>query len=221
MSDPHPQFISRSLLLWWTLWLIVSFAMNLRLDGGTPVAGAVTMQWTLEAALAGLMLAWPVLRLSQRTPAHPTFNTTGDLVALLGVLQMVIWPVGLTRIYWTADQTTALVVAFIVYGLVTGLVVDTAQRRGPVTRVLGMAVCVALFAGGTLAIGEETTLMGLLLAPPRAVWWLAGDASPHESRAALGAYGVVAAGCVFAWVGLAAWAGTAAPHARNTRSGLG
>lgn len=207
MNERYPQFISRSLLLWWTVWLIVSFALNLQLDGGRPIANTVTMQWTLEAALAGLMLAWPVLRLSQATPAYPTFSTTGDLVALLAVLQMIIWPVGLMRVYWTADQTTALIVAFFAYGIMTGAVIDAARRRGAAGRLVGMAACVVLFIGGTLALSDHASLLALLMAPPRAVWWLAGDANPIQARATLAGYAVIAAACVFAWVGLVAQAG--------------
>ncbi len=199
MSERHFQFISRSLLLGWTLWLIVSFALNLRLDGGRPVANAITMRWTLESALAGVMLAWPMLRLSQQAPAYPTFATTGDVAGLLGLFQLVFLPVGMMRVYWSVEQTTAIMLAFFAYTFATALVVDTARRRGGFGRLAGMVVCVAMYAGGLLSAGEPTGLW-LLLSPPRAVWYLSGDATPITAWATVAPYAIGAAVCVVAWV---------------------
>jgi len=110
------RLISRPLLLGWCLWLLVSWAINLMLDGS---AAMPAVRWMLVCALVGIMIAWPVWRLSLPTPPMPTLSTLSDLFFLWLIFQVLVLRVGID---WPIDHAILIDAAVTTNGdLVPGL----------------------------------------------------------------------------------------------------
>ena len=88
---------------------------------------------------AGLMIAWPLLRLSQRASRLPARQVVLDLIVLLALVQVVIWPVRLVTT-WSTLRTAALDSTLAGWALLAGAIVASAtatNRGGP--RYIDMA----------------------------------------------------------------------------------
>lgn len=175
-------------MLAWTLWLLLAFFLNLYVDGGldSTWAGSVNTRshlddkaraaipaarWMLQSALVGLMLIWPALRLSQRTPPMPSLATAVELLGLLIVLQVVVWPIHLTRRVWSIEQAVAMDVALAFYATLAAVAVDVGRRGGHWRRTGAMAACVAMALGGIVVAPAETSATPWH-SPPLAIWSL-------------------------------------------------
>lgn len=143
--------LPRSLVFGTTAWLIVSWALTVGF--GRPIQASSNayepgVQLMLGSLMAGLMVAWPMLRLSQPASRAPGRQTLMDLFVLLAMIQVITWPLRLvTR--WTVERTMAIDAVFIGWVVLTGAVVAAAigsARRGP--RVLAMFVLLGLALGG-------------------------------------------------------------------------
>lgn len=106
----------------------------------------------LLSVTVGLMIAWPMLRLSQSRPPYPIRQTWLDLAVLLGLVQVVVWPLRLVT-NWTPLRTAAIDATLAGWLLLAGAVVASAilsDRRGP--RVVAMIACASMcLLGPTLA----------------------------------------------------------------------
>ncbi len=148
--DPDPG--SRLLVLLWCLWLLGSWASTLLMESAVP-----GVRWMVYAGLVGMMLMWPVLRLSQGTVAttghdvdllpRPTLvlaHVVRDWLSLMLVFQSVLWLLRLTS-DWSIDQTLWLDGAIIGWTLITAGILAWGRlgHHGP-RRALAMLLCVAL-----------------------------------------------------------------------------
>jgi hypothetical protein len=96
----------------------------------------------------GLMIGWPLLRLSQRRPAYPLSQTVLDLVVLLGLVQVVIWPLRLVT-NWTPIRTAAIDATVSGWVVLAGAIVAASistEKIGP--RIVAMVACLGLCIGG-------------------------------------------------------------------------
>ncbi len=172
--DPAPMHVAvplpRSLVFLSTAWLIISWGMTVGFERPLQPSSAAyepAVRLMLGAMMAGLMFGWPLLRLSQPASPHPVRQTVIDLLVLLSMVQVVVWPLRLvTR--WTVDRTAAIDAVFIGWLLLAGAVVASAigtRRAGP--RVLAMFVLLGLGLGGPLL---------WLIEPPE---WVSGPRTGH------------------------------------------
>lgn len=184
-----PLLLPRGLIFFASMWLIVSWIIALGLR--TPVQPSSAsytpgVRLMLLCVTIGLVIGWPLLRLSQSRPWHVFAQTWLDLLVLLGLLQVVIWPLRLVTT-WTTWRTAAIDATIVGWLLLAGAIVAAAvasDRRGP--RILAMLACVAMcIAGPALAwLGLMTgvhasELIGL--SPLMAVNTLSEGISTHPS----------------------------------------
>lgn len=157
MSRPAPQpdfVLPRGLILVASLWLVVSWAVAIGFR--TPVEASSAsytpgVRLMLMSAAVGLVIAWPLLRLSQPPSHYPIRQTVLDLVVLLSLLQVVIWPLRLVT-PWSPLRTAALDATLTGWALLAGAMVASAAGSphfGP--RTLAMAGCIGACVIGPLA----------------------------------------------------------------------
>lgn len=166
MSLPHrspPFVLPRGLILLAALWLVASW---LRAVGITPPLQASSagyepgVRMLLLLIATGLTILWPLLRLSQPATRFPLRLVLTDMIVLLCLLQVVIWPVRLlTR--WTAGRTLAIDGTLAGWTLIVGAVLVTAvPMRQTLVRGAAMAACAALAVVpallGTALLGPVT-----------------------------------------------------------------
>jgi hypothetical protein len=156
MTEVRPPLIMpRGLVVLAAIWLIVSWllALGLRMPV-QPSSAAFTpgVRLMLLSMAVGLMVGWPLLRLSQQPTGFPGRQTMLDLFALLGLVQVVIWPMRLVTA-WPPARTVAIDATIIGWTLLAGAMIAASTgvpRRGP--RTLAMLACLAMcFLGPGLA----------------------------------------------------------------------
>lgn len=154
MEPLRPLELPRGLIFLGSIWLIGSWFVAIGVRSPIqPVAASYTpgvrmMQICLGV---GLIVAWPLLRLSQRPSAAPVKQTLLDLSALLALVQVVVWPLRLVT-PWTLSRTAAIDATLVSWLILAGAIVAASagsRRTGP--RMLGMAMCVSLAIGGPAA----------------------------------------------------------------------
>lgn len=156
MTRPsRPVELPRGLIFLASLWLIGSWLVAI--GPGRPIqtdSASYTpgIRMMLLSVTIGLMIGWPLLRLSQRPAAAPFRLTVLDLIVLLALLQVVLWPLRLVT-PWTATRTAAIDATLGTWTILAGAVVASAsgsQRSGP--RLLAMLACLGMcLAGPALA----------------------------------------------------------------------
>ncbi len=156
VQEEPPLVLPRGLILLASIWLVVSWAVAIGFR--TPVE-ATSASYTpgvrlmLISAAIGLVIGWPLLRLSQGRAVYPMKQTVLDLIVLVALLQVVIWPLRLVT-PWSPARTAALDATLVAWTLLAGAVVASATgsvRAGP--RNLAVIACLtACLAGPALAI---------------------------------------------------------------------
>lgn len=125
--------LPRGLILLASAWLFLSWIATM---GVHPPLIAATASYTpsvrlmMLASVTGALVGWPLLRLSQGATTTPLRDTALDLIVLLGMLNMVLWPLRLVTPWPVARM--ALLMGFITLGVLTvGAVVAavTPSRR--------------------------------------------------------------------------------------------
>ncbi len=161
MSRPAPPLLlPRGLIFLASIWLIASWIIAL--GWRTPVQPSSAcftpgVRLMLLCVTIGVLIGWPLLRLSQSRPWYPLQQTMLDLMVLLGLVQVVIWPLRLVT-NWTPFRTAAIDATLAGWLLLTGAIVAagvTSERSGP--RLLSMIACVAI-----CLLGPALAWLGLL-----------------------------------------------------------
>lgn len=152
--------LPRGLILASSLWLVASWivAMGLR----TPIQPSSAsytpgVRMMLVCVIIGLTIGWPLLRLSQATPRFPIRQVLLDLIVLLALVQIVLWPLRLVTT-WSPARTLAVDATIAGWAALAGAIVASAvttHRAGP--RALAMAGCV-----GLCLLGPALAWVGLL-----------------------------------------------------------
>jgi hypothetical protein len=140
----------------------------------------------LMCVTIGLIIAWPLLRLSQTRPWRALGQTWLDLLVLLGLVQVVIWPLRLVT-SWTPWRTAAIDATITGWLILTGAIIASAittDRAGP--RILAMIACLAMcLLGPALAwLGVLTGVHAIdlvSLSPLLAVRTLSETIATHPS----------------------------------------
>jgi hypothetical protein len=155
-----PLLLPRGLIFLASLWLIASWIIAL--GWRTPVQPSSAsftpgVRLMLLCMAIGLLIGWPLLRLSQSRPWYPLRQTMLDLMVLLGLVQVVIWPLRLVT-NWTPLRTAAIDATLAGWLLLAGAMVAagvTTDRTGP--RVLSMLACMAM-----CLLGPALAWLGML-----------------------------------------------------------
>lgn len=109
----------------------------------------------------GIVVGWPLLRLSGRPVPRPAMQAALDGFAVFMLLQIVVWPLRLVTA-WTLSRTLALDAALAAAIAMTGaLLAMSAGSTEPKARASAMATFVLLAMAAPLA-----RWMGALDAPP-------------------------------------------------------
>lgn len=175
-GDSSPLLLPRGLILLACVWLIGSWLLSIGIKPPIePSSASYTpgVRLMLVCIGIGLMIGWPLLRLSQSATTRPIVQTVLDLTVLVSLIQVVIWPLRLVT-PWTVTRTAALDATLVSWTVLGGAVVASAvgsQRRG--VRNLAITACLAMcLLGPTLAVigsmvgssAEQLTNIGPLVA---------------------------------------------------------
>ncbi len=152
----HPLVLPRGLILIASLWLVTSWVLAIGIR--TPVEASSAsytpgVRLMLISAAIGLVIGWPLLRLSQGQVASPIKQTILDLIVLLALVQVVLWPLRLVT-PWSPARTAALDATLVAWTVLAGALVASTtgtRRAGPRNIAMMACVCMAL-AGPVLAI---------------------------------------------------------------------
>ncbi len=160
----------RGVLLLWCLWLLGSWLISL-----SQVSSAVAVRLMVVVSALGLMLIWPLFRLSESPPRKDDFAkdsklsryivleppkwatrdavlTPGllifsDWLSLILVFQAVVWPLRLTA-GWGVLQTAWLDLTVVVWTfLIAAIVAIVCRTPRTDVRTFGMILCVLLVFG--------------------------------------------------------------------------
>jgi hypothetical protein len=147
MRPTPPLLLPRGLIFLASIWLIVSWVIAIGVRAPVqPSSASYTpgVRLMMLCVTTGLMVGWPLLRLSQHRAVYPMRQTLLDLIVLLGLVQVVIWPLRLVT-NWTPVRTAAIDATLAGWVLLAGAIVASAigtDRKGP--RLIAMIACVAM-----------------------------------------------------------------------------
>lgn len=161
-SDDSPRrgrdaagLTTQLVVLGWCLWIAGSWGLALLNGSLLPAA-----RWLVVQALVGLMLVWPAVRLSWPRGSVRRLRPAGvwgEWLALMLVLQAVIWPVRLIA-QWRVDQALWVAATLAAWSLLTAaLVAVGVHARACGARALVMFGCVALVVGEPAALALAVT----------------------------------------------------------------
>lgn len=144
---PPPLLLPRGLILAAAAWLIFSWILSVGLKPPVESSSASYtpgVRLMLVYITIGLMICWPLLRLSQTPKYWPLSQTILDMVVLLSLIQVVIWPLRLIT-PWTLDRTAALDATMAAWTMLAGAIIASAvgtNRFG--VRNLAILACIAM-----------------------------------------------------------------------------
>lgn len=184
--------------------------------------GQAASRWMVFSCMIGLMLIWPVFRLSQNVGrAIPAESILWDWLCLNMVLQAVIWPLHVTA-SWSVEQALWLIVALAGWSLLTGLLllICSGWTSGS-GRAVGAVMCLLLVLGepvamAALAGARLSGAWSMRVSPINTLWALTERPARVWPMQILG----VAAAAIASWliVGLAR---SVARSTGDTRCGAG
>lgn len=211
MRESSTQLVlPRGLIFFAAVWLIASWMLTIGLRAPVqPSSASYTpgVRMMMLCITIGAMMGWPLLRLSQRRSAAPIRQTLLDLIVIVALIQVVIWPLRLVTT-WSAMRTAAIESALLGWLLLAGAVVASAvttEKRGP--RNLAMLACVAMcLLGPFLAwigvMGGFHSLQLISLSPLMAVRTLGEGTGPNPTNAQWSLIALLGVADVLAWSAL-------------------
>ncbi|MSR28304.1 MAG: hypothetical protein EXS03_01855 [Phycisphaerales bacterium] len=132
------------------VWFVgaLALALGARLPDSTAMASLFpSVRLCLIACAAGVLVGWPLLRLSLPSPARPVATMVMDLTTILFLFQAVLWPMRLAT-PWSIERTLLIDLVVGSSGVaVGGLVALGSARASSWWRALAMAACLALASG--------------------------------------------------------------------------
>ena len=145
-TDQYPPVaVPRSLVFLASGWLFGSWVLAVGLRPPIQPSSLVfepSARLFLASIVLGILVAWPLLRLSGPRQPRSRIATGLDLISLVVLIQIVLWPLRLMT-SWSVEQTAlidALLVGWVILG---GAFIAAAIPRGPVVRVAAMSSLLA------------------------------------------------------------------------------
>jgi len=158
-SDPwaHRRAEPRGLALCWTTYLFLATAVatgSVGLRGAVSIEGMrLAAEMLLVSVGAGVIVLWPMLRLSQDSAPRPGIGwAAADAAAIVIPAQAIIWPqILLAR--WSLDIAVAASATVAAWAIVVSgaLAIAFAARRPPIHRGWWMLLFLALGLAGPIA----------------------------------------------------------------------
>lgn len=146
-AERPPIELPRGLIFISAFWLIGTWFISMGWRTPVQISSASytpSFRLMLLCLVIGLMIGWPMLRLSQRKQPLPLLQTLLDLSVLISLVQVIIWPLRMIT-PWTVLRTAAIDATICGWILLAGAIVASAigtSRAGP--RNLAMLACVSL-----------------------------------------------------------------------------
>jgi hypothetical protein len=214
MQQPVPTLVlPRGLILLAAVWVVTSWILSIGLRAPVVVSSesyTPGVRLMLISLAVGLMIGWPMLRMSQSPMPFPVRQVLLDLIVLLALVQVMIWPLRLVT-PWSPARTAALDATLTAWALLAGACVASAAgspRAGP--RNLAMLGCVGICVIGPVlalacvgdptleSLGQRLARIGPLL-EVHALSKGGGSPPTGEQWAWIGLVGLAAVAC---WIGL-------------------
>jgi hypothetical protein len=139
-GDPwaHRRGEPRLFAFAWTLYLLGSTAITVLATmarssgaGAGPEAMRPAVRLLMVLVVLGVVLVWPMIRLSQGRERRPLAATAQDLVVVLVPIQAVVWPQGLWWLArWPLSVVAGQAAVIAAWGLVVGGMVALGQSGG-------------------------------------------------------------------------------------------
>lgn len=152
-DPPRPLFVPRGLVVLSALWIFIAWVT---LFGFSPPVQAQSSSYGPSIQLlfatigVGVAIAWPMLRLAGRASSVPLTQSIFDGLAILVLLQVVLWPLRLVTA-WSLSRTIALDVVLALTIVSTGALLSLASASSrPRTRTFAMMVLVVIALGPPL-----------------------------------------------------------------------
>jgi hypothetical protein len=156
------RLVSRPLALGWCIWLLSSWLLGLAIN---PLVMATVLpdesriavaerlvpvvHVTMQMALLGVMVVWPVFRLSHSPPARVALRLGGDLLVLWAVFQVALWPLGyLSR--WPVERVLAIDAILMTWSVPIALWIYLGWRGARVEMIVACLACVLTWCGPVL-----------------------------------------------------------------------
>jgi hypothetical protein len=213
-ASPSRLAISRTLLLGWCVWLLVSWSINVSLfparkswmlapDGALLWRAAAEafvpmVRGMLMSLAAGLMLIWPAWRLTFSSSEAAGRETTIDWAALWLVAQVVVWPVRLLADF-SLGRLLAMDAAIAIWGAAAALAVWLGRRsESSIARAAAMITC-AILAVGAWPAANWTGRPELAGYSPLHVLWALCESQADERQVIANLAGVLIA-VMAAWL---------------------
>lgn len=203
---------SRHVVVWWCIWLLVSWTVALMWHGTVHAAPLMAL-----AIALGFFLIWPLLRLSEATQVAegqyaflPLLTILTDWVSLMIVSQAVFWPLQIVH-RWPIDQAIWLNAGIGCWALATGLFIAWGRGcRGGWGRSFAMLLCLGVAASGAIftlvvaALGKPGPVDHSILAfgPVVSVWRLSQTPTEIQVWQWAGHSILVGSAAVIGWIGL-------------------
>jgi hypothetical protein len=153
VDSPRPLFVPRGLVVLSALWIFIAWVT---LFGFSPPVQAQSSSYGPSIQLlfatigVGIAIAWPMLRLAGRASSVPLTQSIFDGLAILVLLQVVLWPLRLVTA-WSLSRTIALDAVLALTIVSTGALLSLASASSrPRTRTFAMMVLVAIALGPPL-----------------------------------------------------------------------
>lgn len=175
--------LPRGLIFLAFMWLVGAWAVSMGVT--TPVIPSAAayepgVRMMLVVAMLGLMIAWPLYRLSGPRTGYPLQLVVLDFLVLMALTQIVLWPVRVLTT-WTVSRVALLDATIAAWSLVAGgaiLLGLVSSRHG--VRTISMLLCVLACLGGPLLawlVTPEQSRGSTLasLSPLTLVWTLASE----------------------------------------------
>jgi len=155
--DQNAPPLPRGLILLASLWLIGSWIVTIGAQRPLqPSSASYTpgVRGMLLSLALGLVVAWPLVRLSRGVGPRAMRSVALDLVVLIALIQVVVWPLRLVT-PWGLARTAAIDLALVAWTvLIGGVIVGFGALNGR-GRTIGMVVCLVL-------VGSIPLLNGLM-----------------------------------------------------------
>ena len=205
--------LPRGLIFLASLWLIGSWALAIGLR--TPVEPSSAsytppVRMMLTCVMIGLMIAWPLLRLSQQPLRRPMTQAALDVIVLLSLVQVVIWPLRLVT-PWSPQRMAAVDATIAGWLLLAGAVVAAATgttRSGPRSLAMLACVCMCLLGPALAWIGVMTGIVAMdlvQLSPIMAIRTLTEGAGANPAPTQWRWIMLLGIGAVASWGALLIW----------------
>ncbi len=203
-ADPwaHRRGEPRVFAFLWTIFLFAATAATFLAALSTGQASPDVMRPATRALFAivaaGVVVLWPMVRLSQLPDRHPVAGCMQDLVVMLVPAQAVIWPQWLGWLgRWSLEVVGAVSALLLAWGVLAGGLLACAQAGRWVRAAAGAKqdrsgwsgagwtlIFVAIGLGGTLGAivpgsgaTDGTVRTGWMLSPVTAVYEITRDRS--------------------------------------------